>query len=208
MVEDNLKYFIKSVDDGSKPVRLNSSVWECAEVGKIECECWSGFSKAPKTDFCLLRGEKGFYVRMRTDEKNLRFEVKEQNGNIYQDSCMEFFVSADSKSRNYLNFEFNPNGILHLGFGENRLNRFLIDVPRDIFRIESSATDGDWNLMFYIPDEFLLNYFSVISESMMANFYKCGDLTDHQHYASWASIDTESPDFHRPEFFGFLGFSK
>lgn len=39
-----------------------------------------------------------------------------------------------------------------------------------------------------------------------ANFYKCGDNTSKPHYLSWNPIGTESPDFHRPDFFGNLIF--
>jgi len=39
-----------------------------------------------------------------------------------------------------------------------------------------------------------------------ANFFKCGDDTQQPHFLSWQPIDTPRPDFHRPEFFGFLQF--
>ena len=41
-----------------------------------------------------------------------------------------------------------------------------------------------------------------------ANFYKCGDLTKHEHYISWNSVECEEPDFHRPEYFCELIFSE
>ena len=41
-------------------------------------------------------------------------------------------------------------------------------------------------------------------EKLLGNFYKCGDATLLPHYLSWSQIDTEQPDFHRPEFFGEL----
>ena len=39
-----------------------------------------------------------------------------------------------------------------------------------------------------------------------ANFYKCGDETEVPHYGAWSPVETPSPDFHRPEFFGELVF--
>ena len=41
-------------------------------------------------------------------------------------------------------------------------------------------------------------------EKLLGNFYKCGDATEMPHYLSWNPIQTERPDFHRPEFFGEL----
>jgi len=41
---------------------------------------------------------------------------------------------------------------------------------------------------------------------LRANFYKCADKTAHPHYVSWNPIETDKPDFHRPEFFGRLTF--
>ena len=135
MFDCKTEYIIKNFDDKTAVISVNDSLWDLASVGFVECENWSGFSKAPKTEFRILRGKSGLYVRMHTAETDLRCEIKEQNGNVFQDSCMEFFLTPDIRSKNYLNFEFNPAGILHLGFGENRFNRLLIDVPRDIFRI-------------------------------------------------------------------------
>ena len=37
---------------------------------------------------------------------------------------------------------------------------------------------------------------------LMANCFKCGDLTAQEHYFSWNPIDLVDPDFHRPDFFG------
>jgi hypothetical protein len=45
-----------------------------------------------------------------------------------------------------------------------------------------------------------------LPETIRANFYKCGDSTAVPHYLSWSHIATETPDFHRPEFFGELYF--
>jgi hypothetical protein len=45
-----------------------------------------------------------------------------------------------------------------------------------------------------------------LPETLRANFYKCGDGTSVPHYLSWNQVITETPDFHRPEFFGEISF--
>jgi hypothetical protein len=38
--------------------------------------------------------------------------------------------------------------------------------------------------------------------TLCANFYKCGDELSVPHYISWAPIEAEKPNFHRPDCFG------
>ncbi len=185
---------------------LFSSAWDRAQVGHICTEPWPGYTgfSAPETEFRVLRDAEGLWVRFRTREHNLRAEVTQQNGAVCRDSCVEFFVSPDADDQRYMNFEINPRGVMHIGLGEARQGRMLIEEERSIFRVESDERDGDWSICCYIPDSFLLRYFGQISPVCRANFYKCGDCTDHPHYAVWNPVKTEKPDYHRPEFFGTL----
>lgn len=193
---------------------INSSEWDKAEVGHINKECWEGFCKSPKTTFKLLRGPEGISVLLHTDETNLRAEVKEENGSVYKDSCMEFFLKPSPWDPNYLNFEVNPKGILHLGIGIDRYGRTPITEDRKTFDIVSIANEGDWTLKYYIPDSFLKKLYLDVDEKAQgnsatvakANFYKCGEDTDHSHFAVWSEIETAFPDFHQPDFFGTLRF--
>ena len=64
----------------------------------------------------------------------------------------------------------------------------------------------EWELTVKIP----LNLMGLDPENLpdkiRANFYKCADDTDSMHFVSWSPIETENPDFHRPDFFGELYF--
>jgi hypothetical protein len=42
----------------------------------------------------------------------------------------------------------------------------------------------------------------------MGNVYKCGDAMPQAHYLTWNPIGTSRPDYHRPEYFGYLKFEK
>lgn len=61
-----------------------------------------------------------------------------------------------------------------------------------------------WGLLVIIP----LSLIGVVEgrepKTLLGNFYKCADETETPHYLSWSPIHTETPDFHRPEFFGEL----
>jgi hypothetical protein len=114
-------------------------------------------------------------------------------------------------SEHYYNFETNCIGRLlaakntsiedHEQFTEGQIARVvrrtsLPDGPLDIKEKTS------WYLEIEIP--FDLIGCDSCPETLLANFYKCGDKTDKPHYLSWNRIETEKPNFHRPEFFGEL----
>ena len=195
-----MKYSLIYVD-GPAP-DMDAAVWDKAALGTIDCQPWAGYSPAPRTTFRMLRYADGFSILMHTEETNLRAEITEENGKICSDSCMEFFLKPTPYDVNYLNFEFNPKGVLHLGLGKDRYGRLHLEDSREIFHIETRAKEGDWTLKFDVPDAFLLRYFKQISNVFRGNFYKCGDLTDHPHYATWSPVDTPEPDYHLADFFG------
>ncbi len=183
---------------------IDSEEWQKAESGYISAECWEGYFPVPKTTFRLLRGPEGISVLMHTLETELRAECTEENGMVCQDSCMEFFFKPDPWDVNYLNFEFNPKGVMHLGLGSGRHGRTLITADRSIFSIDSRAEDGNWVLKYYIPDSFLFEHFKTLGKVCRGNFYKCGELTGHEHYGMWKEVEVPSHDFHVPDFFGEL----
>jgi len=185
---------------------IASPEWQKAEEGKLSFQQWKEFYQPIDVTFRVLRGPEGTSVLMYTNETNLRAECTEQNGMVCYDSCMEFFFKPDPLDLNYFNFEFNPKGIMHLGIGSGRHDRTHIDCNREIFSIESLPEDGNWTLKFYIPDSFLLRYFKRIAPVCKANFYKCGEHTDHSHFITWSEVEVEAPDFHTPDFFGRLVF--
>lgn len=185
---------------------INSKEWEKANEGIVSEAGWDGFYPLPKTTFKVLRGPRGISVLMHTEEKDLRCEQTEENSMVCEDSCMEFFLKPSPWDVNYLNFELNPKGVMHLGLGGGRHGRKLIDEDRKTFSIESIPNDGDWTIKYYIPDEFLNKYFDRMSSVCRANFYKCGELTGHSHLGAWNKVRVDIPDFHVPDFFGELEF--
>ena len=110
----------------------------------------------------------------------------------------------------YLNFEINPNGCLHLGFGRNRYDRkdILPPDPREIFRIRTGRTADGWEVSYRIPFSFLRTLYPAFECTgiLRANVYKCGDKTEHPHYLAWNRVLSPTPDFHRPECFGEMRF--
>ncbi len=183
---------------------IHSKEWEKANVGYVNVDRWQEYNKTPKTSFRLLLGAEGISLLMKSEETNLRAECREENGAVYCDSCMEFFLKPNVHDERYLNFEINPKGILHLGLGVGRQDRTLLCTERNLFSIAAETDNESWRLKLYIPKSFLNEIFGEISPVCKANFYKCGDMTDHVHYGAWSECETEAPDFHVPDFFGII----
>lgn len=148
-------------------------------------------------------------LRFEVEEDNVKALCLSDNGPVWEDSCVEFFVKTPD-SPYYFNFETNCIGT---GLAAKRLNRkdsthFHPEMMKKVLRKSSlpaaqlDTGKGRWTLELTVP-------FDVLDcgpkpEQLLANFYKCGDKTSRPHFLSWASIDAPTPDFHRPEFFGKL----
>ena len=177
---------------------------------------WQEYSYKPDVTFRIAHTGNEIWLKFYVVEKCIRAVETRTNGDVYKDSCVEFFISFDN--RNYYNFEFNCIGTRHLSYGPGRGNRTRIN-PEIVEKIKANSTlgseqfdnkagDFEWEMMLRIPVEVFV--FDTISKlnGMQAtgNFYKCGDMTDEPHFVTWTPVKTEKPDYHRPEFFGNLQF--
>ena len=151
----------------------------------------------------------GLLVSLWAKEKNIRAEYTTIPAPVHEDSCLEFFFMPEKENR-YLNFEINPNGCLHIGFGRDRNDReqILPEDPKTMFRIRTEREPEGWTAAYRIPAAFLDSCYPGFRFSGMlrANVYKCGDRTIHPHYLAWNPIVSSVPDFHRPECFGSMVF--
>lgn len=157
----------------------------------------------------ICHDAENLYVHLQAEEEYIRAELTTPLSPVNEDSCLEFFFMPEGEDR-YLNFEVNPNGCLHIGFGRSRRERVCL-VRRDaqeFFRIRPARTENGWAVRYRIPLVFLRLLWPAFtfSGTLRANVYKCGDLTVHEHYLSWNPVVSETPDFHRPEDFGQMTF--
>jgi hypothetical protein len=198
-----------------KPVTLSDAMnlLETQTVmNTIKILNWKDFGYLPKVNFRIGHSENEIWLKYYVNEKNLRAIETKTNGNIYKDSCVEFFISPGEE--NYYNFEFSCIGTTHLAWGPGRHNRKFVD-PVIIKKLEIESSLGDqpfgektgnfnWELMIRIPLEcFAFSNLSTFKGlKAKANFFKCGDETLEPHFVTWNPVKTTSPDYHRPEFFG------
>jgi hypothetical protein len=79
-----------------------------------------------------------------------------------------------------------------------------------IFPVKGEVFEHCWQVTAEMPLKLLKKLLGCDSlpfgggYTFKGNFYKCGDETAVAHYGMWNYVGTETPDFHRPEFFGTL----
>jgi hypothetical protein len=180
---------------------------------------WLNNAYRPKVEAKLCWTREYLYVRFRVGESRVRVRYSKFQDPVYKDSCVEFFIDVFPAARlGYVNFETNAAGTLLAAFGPDRSRRAPL-WPEDLAGFDAvpsipGTIDGehgaaDWTLEYRIPVALFRKLYGQDVRSghrAAANFYKCGDETEVPHYGAWSRIETPSPDFHRPEFFGELVF--
>jgi hypothetical protein len=180
---------------------------------KVDCINWKEFDYKPSVAVRLAHFNDGLFLHFNVNESNIRALVDADNGPVYTDSCVEFFIDPLGNGT-YYNFEFNCTGYLLLGFGSGRHNREMasLEILQSVKRVSSLGEKPfellqdniNWELEVFIPfSSFFKHKITALKEqNPTCNIYKCGDLQKTPHYISWNPIETDKPDFHRPEFFG------
>ncbi len=187
-----------------------------AEGTAISNVNWSAeFPDKPKVQFAIFHDGDTIYLHYAVSEDYTLAKVKEDNGEVWTDSCVEFFLKLDDSG--YYNFEFTAIGRGLVGFRQDK-NSAAHATPEIMSLIRRTPSLGTanfeekqgchWDLILEIPKEALfahkLDTLSGIEAK--ANFYKCGDNLTVPHFISWNPINTSTPNFHLTEFFGELEF--
>ncbi len=175
---------------------------------------WSAdYPYKPAFSFRMAHTSQSLIIEYRVREASIASVAGRDNGRVWEDSCCEFFSQLPGDDF-YYNMECNCTGRLLIGCGPVRKGRHLAPASvLDKVQRWSSLGSGDialvegdfsWNMVLIIPKDawFQSNVQSFDGMKMKANIYKCGDKLSQPHFLSWNKIDIETPDFHRPDFFG------
>ncbi len=179
----------------------------------IACCNWAAaYPYAPQVSFRMFHTGAWLLVRFEVAERYTMAQVIRDNGEVWTDSCVELFLAPDASG--YYNFEASCAGRLLLAYRRSRheSEKASSEVLAAVKRYPSlpfgetfGEREGDnrWTLTLAIPPRALFRH-AIDSWSGMKvrmNLYKCGDRLSHPHFLSWMPIRTDTPDFHRPEFF-------
>jgi len=189
--------------------------WEAVPAAAIDCYKWVECTEYTTWAKLVYVKDWGFICKMTCLEDSPIATYKNFDDPVCLDSCMEFFACFDGGKR-YLNIESNSIGTLCAQIGPARENRLSakrkLDLKKgEMFVVTPDVREGEWTLTMEIPIEKLQRFYPELTADMYVsgftftgNFYKTGsaDITGNEHYGMWNEVNTENPDFHRPEYFG------
>lgn len=184
------------------------------EYNGVANACWpEQYPYTPKVEFAMAHNGTNLMIHYRVTEKHTLGTVTEDNGKVWEDACVEFFMSFPDDDA-YYNIETNCLGFIHMALGASRYDRVFssADNIRKIDRWASlgNAPVGDiadetsWEVALVVPVTTFWESGQHEFDDMQlkGNVYHCIGSGDHQCYLAWQRILTPAPDFHQPKFFG------
>lgn len=214
-------YTIRPIADPAATHFPSEADWGGAEIARIDEHAWTDHAFLPHCEARALYSTKSLFLYFRTEDWELSASRTADGEEVWRDNCVEFFFSpSEDLSIPYLNFEFNLLGAMLLGVGESRDRRRRISAT-DLMAIvrksdytqpivDRSEGRKVWSLEAAIPIELILRLTGCESPrgrtTWRGNFNVCAEEVTHPYYGNWNRIETPTPDFHRPEFFGRIVF--
>ncbi len=188
-----------------KPAVLD---WAQIPALKIDEVGWNMPADGVSSTAQLCYDASALFVRLSTEERNIRAVYTDPLQYPNLDSCLEFFFSPVEGDGRYFNLEVNPNGLMFQGVGHGRMDCVRLIPMRPNITPAVMRTPRGWAVEYAVSLAYFTLFFPGFSlapgRTMRANFYKCGDECVQPHYYSWNPMTAETPDFHRPEDFGRL----
>ncbi|MGO1243378.1 MAG: carbohydrate-binding family 9-like protein [Sphingobacterium sp.] len=167
----------------------------------------------PLVNFQIAHDDETLYVHFAVEEEFIKAQYIRPNEAVWEDSCVEFFISFDRK-QTYYNLEFNVLGTGLIGYGSSiksqrkRLSSQEIERVKTATSVVSAQGRKTWSTIWAVP----VATFQAAKITSFAqlkghcNLYKCGDELPNAHFVSWNQIDNPTPNFHLPNFFGEINF--
>ncbi len=198
------------VEASTVPVLLDNNG---IEWNAIACVNWAEFPYQPEVKFRAAHIGEALLLHYQVTEASVRAVAMADDGRVWEDACVEFFLSPEGNDF-YYNFECNcaTKLLLHGGPAGGERPTASEEVLKSVKRWSSLGTEpfeekvGEctWEVALVIPASAIFRHEieTFNGKTMRANFYKCGDGLSVPHYISWAPIEAEKPNFHRPDCFG------
>ena len=204
---------------------LDETDWAMAKsVGDFVFSWWDE-SKGPKAQTIakVLWDEENLYLGFFCHDPYVYAEFTERDEHTFRDDCVELFAAPDPKEVwQYYGFEINARGVVldyyrHPGGSKGKLdfswNAEEMQIVSSVMGTLNDDSDRDqfWTVEVAIPFSDFRMYAGKDrpedGDVWRANLNRCGGKTQQQ-YSQWSSSGTERPNFHVPERFGELRFSK
>ncbi len=203
--------------DGNDIHEVRDALAGLPDRHRIDVINWDKYKYSPLVTFSAAYNRDLVFLRYYVRENFFRAEKTEACSEVYEDSCVEFFV-APGDDNNYYNFEFNAIGTCLAASGTSRQGRKCLtgEEMSKVLRMGSAGNKPvgekagvfEWDLTIVISTGIFSDTYikDLAGRSLRVNFYKCGDRLKVPHYLTWNPVGTPRPDFHQPAFFGLMQF--
>jgi hypothetical protein len=204
----------KKFDDPSDFTK--AEIWTGITPLSIEEYKWVNNNYAPKVSVRVFHTDKFIYLYYHVPEDRITIRHTSFGSEVWKDSCVEFFLNPfPESSDDYVNMEFNALGVMLIGVGkdgDDSKRYYFKEKEVEGFQTVSSVKSpviGNyeskyWTLHVKIPKGFFEKRYGKVftARKTIANFNKCGDESEFEHYGSWNAVASPTPNFHLPQYFG------
>jgi alpha-galactosidase len=172
---------------------------------------WQGHNHDPEreTTVRILWNEAAVYVQFQCRYRSLDvFPDADPNGRrdeLWDRDVAEAFLQPDRFGEKYYKeFEVSPNGQwLDLDITPPGLTHITSCLRA---RVEVDQASRVWTAELAIPIASITSEFDP-ARSWRVNFFRCEGLGPNRYYSAWQPTETEVPNFHVPQKFGWLVFA-
>ena len=129
-----------------------------------------------------------------------------------QSGLLGFLNPYPDFTRDYRNFEMNAAGTLLLQKGPDRAHRSFVNLAVPHYpQVHAWQLPDVWGVELEVPFAFLQQIYGpaapALPQNPVGNFYQCSG-PPQERYACWSSPHSPHPDFHRPDAFREIPFSR
>ena len=196
-------------------------IWRDVPALFVDNYLWMNNGYTPTVNVRIFHTGRNLYLYYHVGEASVTIRHTTFGSDVFKDSCVEFFLNPfPGRSDKYFNMEFNALGVMLVGIGRDGDDHKRYYLRQDevqgltaISTIKSPVTglhgSDHWRLYLRIPKEVYEKQYGFPFTEMraIANFYKCGDETEWEHYGAWNRVNNPTPNFHLPQWFGELTFA-
>jgi len=187
------------------------SCWERAVPLRFDAD-WQGKNADARreTEVRLLWTTESLFLRFRAKYRSITvFPDADRNGRrdqLWNRDVAEVFLQPDRSSlRRYKEFEVSPNGFwIDLDIAPGEKHDLKSGLRRRVVRNEAQKI---WVAELAIPLNCLVAQFDPAA-TWRVNFYRVEGAEEPRFYAAWRPTGTAVPNFHVPEAFGELVFTR
>ena len=217
------RLLIRKIDLESLCFDWKDSFWENLDAISLNFHREEN-KQNPSVEVKVFYNELSLILFWKVEEMNITCNHKNHFDNVYEDSCVEFFIKPFG-AVGYFNFEISCIGKVLSYYitdwmrdSDGTLKEFTRLSIDDIEKIkiiktfdesdEGSSEINKWFLLVEIPFQILIDNSELnkldFEKKWHGNFYKCADSSPLPHWSSWNKI--EELNFHQPKDFGEIVF--